>query len=197
MSSYLTLHHLTRDNLRELQNILDSTRNVSTQTGSLYDFNHSEIGIQTAHSLVDQGIQTNPVLTINTQNISSPILQSIDMSNLTSVFYTNSQSDKSIQTLFNKLEQGVQTINESNLGIPTGDLINLLESPISTSRLNRLNLEIDLSLINKTMIEISPNELIQMELLTSGIDLSLTEAYIPIPEIAMYSESLVQYLTWV
>jgi hypothetical protein len=107
-----TLHHLTRDNLRELHNILDPTRNVSTQTGSLYDFNHSEVGIQIAQSLVDQGVQANPVLTINTQNLSSSILQSIDVRD---AFTSVDLSDKSTQTLFNKLDQGIQTIESQTL----------------------------------------------------------------------------------
>jgi hypothetical protein len=57
------------------------------------------------------------------------------------------------------------------------------------------NLKIDLSQIDVTNIGISPFEITQMNLLDSGVDLSLTEAYIPIPEIALYSDQLVQYLT--
>jgi hypothetical protein len=95
-----TLHHLTRGNLRELHDILNPTRNISTQTGSLYDFNHSEVGIQTLINKVDQGIQANPVLTINTQNVSSPILQSIDVRDvITSVEFL----DKSTQTITNPM----------------------------------------------------------------------------------------------
>lgn len=111
-------------------------------------------------------------------------------------------SNKSIQTLFTGLEQGIQTIDRTGIEIPSGDLINFLESPISSlpqntsSKLNKFNLEIDLSQVNTSLENINPNELIQMELLDSGIDLSLTEAYIPRPELAFYSDHLVQYLVW-
>lgn len=140
-----TLHHLTAGNIRYLQNILDSKKDVGIQTVETYDHMHNDIGIQTSEVL-------------------------------------------------NKLEQVIQTMEESNVNISTGDLINLLESPISSSRLNKLNLEIDLSLVDKTLVKISPNELAQMELLNNGVDLSLVEAFIPIPELVVYSESLVQYL---
>lgn len=141
-----TLHHLTAGNIRYLQNILDSKKDVEIQTVETYDHMHNDVGIQTSEVLT-------------------------------------------------KLEQGIQTMKESNVNITTGDLINLLESPISSSRLNKLNLELDLSLVNKTL-EINPNELAQMELLNNGVDLSIIEAYIPIPELVVYSESLVQYLTY-
>jgi hypothetical protein len=57
------------------------------------------------------------------------------------------------------------------------------------------DLRIDLSSVSKTLVEINPNELTQMELLNSGVDLSLTEVYIPIFELAVYSDQLAQYLT--
>lgn len=98
--------------------------------------------------------------------------------------YDHMHNDVGIQTseVLTKLEQGIQTMKESN--VTTGDLINLLESPISPSRLNKFNLELDLSLVNNPL-EINPNELAQMELLTNGVDLSIIEAYIPVPELVM------------
>jgi hypothetical protein len=152
-----TLHHLTRDNLRNLDNILDTTRDVSTQTGSLYDYNYSDIGIQTTQSLVDQGIQANPVLTINTQNVSSPILQSIDIRD---AFTSVDLLDKSTQTLINKLDQGVQTIDSQTL-------INKLDKGVQT----KPDLHIDLS--STSILEILPKD----------IDPLLLETYIPIPDL--------------
>jgi hypothetical protein len=53
------------------------------------------------------------------------------MSDLTSVVYTNSQSEKSIQTLFNRLDQGVQTMLNPDL-IINGNTpsIGILHDPI-------------------------------------------------------------------
>jgi hypothetical protein len=153
-----------------------------------------DVGVQTEllHEVqyVDRGIQANPVLTINTQNVSSPILQTIDVRD---AFISVDLLDKSTQTLLNKLDQGIQTINGSGLEVPSVNLIDFSESPVSsvppdtTSRLNKFNLELDLNQVDMSLVEMSPNEIIQMGLLDSGIDFSLTEAYIPIPELAVYS----------
>lgn len=92
-------------------------------------------------------------------------------------------------------DKAVQTDNFNFQGIT----LNLNHSPISLD-MDSLNLSsklrIDLSSIDINNIEINPNELVQMNLLDSNVDLALTEAYIPIPELAVYSDHLVQYLTW-
>jgi len=71
-----TLHHLSSDQLRTINNVLDregirSTSEIGVQTISPYDIIHSDIGIQTINNpLLEVGIQTISDLGINTSPVS-------------------------------------------------------------------------------------------------------------------------------
>lgn len=148
-----TLHHLSTRNLREIQDILDSTREIGIQTVYPYDINHSEVGIQ-----------ANPILSINTQNINSPILQSIDVRDINSIEY----SVKSTQTLFNSLEKEVQTIDKNLLNVEvqrsenlnTVNLIDMADSPLSIAAINP-NLKLSTNQFEDILKYYSDSEIIE------------------------------------
>lgn len=134
----------------------------------------------------------------NIRHLQNILDSKVDVGTQTVETYDYIHNDVGIQTsevLLNKLEQGIQTIDGSNLNIPSVDLINLSDSPISSISMSTSNLKIDLSSVDTILVGMDPNQIIQMELLNSGVDLSLTEAYIPIPELTVCSDSLIQYLT--
>jgi hypothetical protein len=82
-----TLHQFSLENLRYIES-------------------HMDKGVQATQSLTSTGVQINPTLTIDTGNIKSPLLQDVNIRDL------NIETlNKSTQTLFTRLEQGIQTID--------------------------------------------------------------------------------------
>jgi hypothetical protein len=108
------------------------------------------------------------VLTINTQNVSSPILQSIDIRD---AFSSVDLLDKSTQTLINKLDQGVQTIDSQTL-------INKLDQGVQTKPelhidLSSTSFDIEKELTSESLLKVLPHDM----------DPLLLEAYLPVPEL--------------
>jgi hypothetical protein len=93
-----TVFHLARANIKEVQNILDS------QGNPVINVTYSDVGVQASE-----------VLSINTRNINEFAISSAEV------------SDKSVQTLFNRLEQGIQTIDNPENKITSVNEINLID----------------------------------------------------------------------
>ena len=85
-----------------------SNDSLLTTPTSIFERTYSEIGVQASE-----------VLNINTQNLNEFAVLSAEISN------------KSTQTLINKLDQGIQTMDILETKVPV-DLINLFDSPIKT-----------------------------------------------------------------
>lgn len=95
-----------------------------------YIESHMDKGVQATQSLIESGVQVNPILTIDTVNMQSPLLQNVETKDL------NIETlNKSTQTLFTRLEQGIQTIDSpgTKVSITEMDLIDFLNSPINPS----------------------------------------------------------------
>lgn len=125
---------------RSVSELSELTSNASdlTITPGMFtqeQLSQMEVGIQTSpiNNFMDKavqtisnnsnsiGIQTNPPLIVDTTNLSPGFEKWI----------TYSHSEKSVQTLFNRLEQGIQTIPNPDLVIK-GDIppIGILHDPI-------------------------------------------------------------------
>jgi len=154
--------------------------NTSGENQTVIESSTSEDGLETIRALTSSTVEPSPTLHYFTPD---QLRSMIDLTTEGSIVET-SWADKAVQT--------------DNLNFQ-GITLNLNHSPISLD-VHSLNLSsklrIDLSSIDITNVGINPNELVQKNLLDSALDLAITEAYIPIPELAVYNDQLVQYLTW-
>jgi hypothetical protein len=159
-----TLYNLTRENLRELHSILDPRVDQGMQT------------ISNIHS--DVGIQASEVLTINTRNLNQVFIEQLDDFGIELREFAISStevSNKSAQTLINKLDQGTQTID-----LQTS--LNFIDKGVQT----KPDLHLDILPMQGSIYE---NGLI----VPPTVDLALVEAYVPFPELFNISNDILQY----
>ena len=121
-----------------IQRDLDKIHNLK-DVGVQTEVNIVDKGVQAVIDKMDVGIQHIEKLRINTVDLNHPILESIDVRDVNWSF--SPTSDKSVQTIFDSLEKGIQTLDNPNLMISANE-VNLNESttlPINDNIVQNLN----------------------------------------------------------
>jgi hypothetical protein len=164
----------------------------------------SDSGINTIGALTNENLLPSPTLHHLTQgnirHLQNVLELKRDISTQTNFSTEVSYADAGVQasqTLFTKLEQGIQTIDGSNLGVPSVDLINFIEEsidiPVLSTKINnnlRINISSDSDFVTPEMIQ---NMTKHNEILSSGLDCNLIEAYMTIPELIEVADSVYQF----
>lgn len=206
-------HQLTQESLRYLQQILEENdpNNIGMQTIS----NKNDVGMQTEMDITDSVLlnqvnystaeaQTTEVLNVNTSNLNEMYLDQLDDFgvDITDLFTSNTEnllsSNLSTQTLFTSAETGMQTIDlNSEVGMQTIDLssevgMQTIANLYDKGTQIRPDLYIDLHNLPQPMLY-PHGEILANGVVPPYVDLSMVEAYIPIPEIVNTVNDMMMY----
>lgn len=135
----------TRNQLRNIENHVDSATQTDPSLDALFT-PISEKGVQAVSNLTEKAIQVNPPLSVDIPALDNiTIFRNINMSDLGSVFFSNTSGSiqavpevksAGVQTLFDNVSQGTQTIINSDLA-KRADLVEFGTSPINRELTDR------------------------------------------------------------